>query len=193
MEISIVGIQGNWEKRRVETFENLGEIDRRTFVKLSGLSAAALVFGYGPFTEKAMAQTRFSDYPFKLGVASGDPLPDGVVLWTRLAPDPLDGGGMPNRKVPVRWQVASDENFRRVVRRGVKRARPELAHTVHVEVDGLQPATEYFYRFKVGNEISPVGRTKTAPAFGAAVLGGSPSPSPPASSTSTATSRPTAR
>jgi len=55
-------------------------------VKLSGLSAAALVFGYGPFSEKAMAKTRFSDYPFKLGVASGDPLPDGVVLWTRLAP-----------------------------------------------------------------------------------------------------------
>jgi alkaline phosphatase D len=75
-------------------------IDRRTFVSLSGMSAAALIFGAGPFTERTLADPKFSDYPFKLGMASGDPLPDGIVLWTRLAPDPLsdDGrGGMPNR------------------------------------------------------------------------------------------------
>jgi alkaline phosphatase D len=108
--------------------------------------------------------------PFTLGVASGDPLPDGVVLWTRLAPDPLaeDGlGGMPDRAVPVEWQVATDERFGNVVAAGAEIARPEEAHSVHVEVAGLQPAAEYFYRFRVGQEISPAGRTKTAPAMGA--------------------------
>ena len=164
-----MSIRGNWEKRRVGTMESLGEIDRRTFVKVTGLSAAALVLGVGPFAQNAPFQPRFSGYPFSLGVASGDPLPDGVVLWTRLAPDPLNGGGMPDREVPVRWQVASDENFRRVVREGTEFARPELAHSVHADVEGLEPGREYFYRFKIGPEVSPVGRTKTAPEVGASV------------------------
>ncbi|QIN85304.1 twin-arginine translocation signal domain-containing protein [Rubrobacter tropicus] len=145
----------------------MGEIDRRTFVKLGGAGAAALIFGYGPFTERVWAQPRFPDYPFKLGVASGDPLPDGVVLWTRLAPDPLNGGGMPDKKVPVQWQVATDEGFSNVVLEGSTFARPELAHSVHVEVGGLNPGSEYFYRFRAGRDLSPVGRTKTAPAAGA--------------------------
>ncbi|WP_407691123.1 alkaline phosphatase D family protein [Rubrobacter marinus] len=149
----------------------MGEIDRRTFVKLSGASAAALILGFGPFTEQVWAAPRFSDYPFKLGVASGDPAPDGVVLWTRLAPDPLNGGGMPDKKVPVQWQVASDEGFGSVVREGTEFARPELAHSVHVEVEGLDPGREYYYRFKAGPELSPVGRTKTTPAAGATVAG----------------------
>lgn len=109
------------------------------------------------------AQPRFPDYPFKLGVASGEPLPDSVVIWTRLAPDPLKGGGMPDRPVPVQWQVATDETMSRVVRRGNFVARPELGHSVHVEVGGLDPNRYYWYQFKVGREISPVGRTKTAP------------------------------
>jgi alkaline phosphatase D len=102
--------------------------------------------------------------PFTLGVASGDPLPDGVVLWTRLAPAPLQGGGMPNRAVAVQWEVAHDERFRRVAAKGSAQARPETAHSVHVEVEGLRPAREYFYRFRTGRELSPTGRTKTAPA-----------------------------
>ncbi|MEU6265532.1 alkaline phosphatase D family protein [Saccharopolyspora shandongensis] len=108
--------------------------------------------------------------PFSLGVASGDPLPSGVVLWTRLAPNPLaeDGlGGMSDRIVPVQWQVATDEQFRHVVADGTEMARPESAHSVHVELDRLEPATDYFYRFRVDGELSPVGRTKTAPRFGA--------------------------
>lgn len=132
------------------------------------MSAAALIFG-GPFTEKAISQPRFSGDPFSLGVASGEPEPDGVVLWTRLAPEPLaaDGrGGMPDRKVPVQWQVAEDPGFRRVVRRGTEFARPELAHSVHVEVEGLRPGREYFYRFKAGPESSPSGKTKTTPETG---------------------------
>ena len=163
-----MSIRGNWDKRRVEPFSQFGEIDRRAFLGLSGMGAAAVVLGAGPFTETALARPSFSDYPFSLGVASGDPRPDGVVLWTRLAPRPLakDGrGGMPDGRVRVRWEVAGDENFARPVQNGTVYARPELAHSVHVEVDGLQPAREYFYRFKAGAEVSPVGRTKTAPAL----------------------------
>jgi alkaline phosphatase D len=101
---------------------------------------------------------------FTLGVASGDPLPDAVVLWTRLAPQPTAGGGMPDRAVEVNWEVAEDERFHRVRRRGTALARPELAHSVHVEVSGLRPDAGYFYRFQAGRELSPVGRTRTAPA-----------------------------
>jgi alkaline phosphatase D len=166
-----LSIRGNWDRRRVEAVSRLGEIDRRTFVKLGGMSAAALVFGAGPFTRETWARPLFSSDPFSLGVASGDPLPDGVVLWTRLAPDPLNGGGMPNKRVLVQWEVANDEGFTDVVQGGATYAYPELAHSLHIEVGGLAPAREYFYRFKAGSEISPVGRTRTAPAVGASVAG----------------------
>lgn len=109
---------------------------------------------------------------FTLGVASGDPTPDGVVLWTRLAPEPLasDGrGGMPDRPVPVRWQVAEGDRFDRVVAEGVEITHPETAHSVHVEVAGLRPGTDHVYRFRVDDEIGPVGRARTAPAPEAAV------------------------
>jgi alkaline phosphatase D len=103
---------------------------------------------------------------FGLGVASGDPLPHAVVIWTRLAPAPLDGGGMPDVDVPVRWEVSSDEHFRRQVRRGRTVASPRWAHSVHVDVTGLRPGAWYWYRFIVGDQVSPVGRTRTAPARG---------------------------
>ncbi|WP_331714769.1 alkaline phosphatase D family protein [Auraticoccus cholistanensis] len=109
------------------------------------------------------------DELFGLGVASGAPRHDQMVLWTRLAPEPLaeDGhGGMPLRPVPVRWEVATDRGFRDVVRRGHALAQPELAHSVHPRVEGLQPGTEYFYRFRVGRGTSPVGRFRTLPAPG---------------------------
>ncbi len=138
-------------------------------MKLTGVSAAALALGAGPFAQKPWVEPRFPDYPFSLGIASGDPSPNGAVLWTRLAPEPLNGGGMPDSEVAVRWEIASDEGFRRVVQKGTELARPELAHSVHAEVDGLDPGREYFYRFKAGSEISPIGRTKTAPAVGASV------------------------
>ena len=107
--------------------------------------------------------------PFTLGIASGDPLPDGVVLWTRLAPDPLHGGGMPPEPVAVDWEIAEDEKLARVVQRGTAQARPEFAHAVHVDVRGLQPARWYWYRFRAGGAESPLGRTRTAPLAGAAV------------------------
>ena len=104
---------------------------------------------------------------FTLGVASGDPAPDGFVIWTRLAPDPLHGGGMPPEAVPVRWQVAPDEYFSIVLREGWTIASPALAHSVHVEVGGLDPGRWYWYRFQVGGELSPSGRARTTPPLGA--------------------------
>ncbi|MFI6498642.1 alkaline phosphatase D family protein [Nonomuraea typhae] len=94
--------------------------------------------------------------PFTLGVASGEPLPDGVILWTRLT-------GVPNRPVEVRWQLAADERFTKIVRQGTARALPEWAHSVHVRVAGLQAGAEYFYRFRFGSQVSSAGRTRTAP------------------------------
>jgi alkaline phosphatase D len=104
--------------------------------------------------------------PFTLGVASGEPVPDGVVIWTRLASRPLadDGfGGMPARAVDVEWEVAADEQFTRSVQRGMTTAAPEAAHSVHVELSGLRPGADYFYRFRAGGYLSPAGRTRTAP------------------------------
>lgn len=105
--------------------------------------------------------------PFTLGVASGEPRPDGVVLWTRLAPVPLAGdGGMPASNVPVRWEIAETESFANA-RHGTALAEPGWGHSVHVEVAGLRPDRHYFYRFIAGGVASPVGRTRTAPAPGA--------------------------
>ena len=115
-----------------------------------------------------LLRPRFSAYPFSLGVASGDPRPDGVVLWTRLAPDPLRGGGMPGEPAEVEWVIAADEAMGRVVQRGREVAAPQLAHSVHVEVEGLQPERWYWYQFRAGGELSPVGRTRTTAAAGAA-------------------------
>ena len=117
---------------------------------------------------KAMAQ-RFDAYPFTLGVASGCPRPDGVVLWTRLAPEPLHAGGMGPEAVEVRWELAGDQAFRDIVARGRERATPEAAHSVHVELRGLAPDRVYWYRFAAGDAVSPTGRTRTAPAAAADV------------------------
>jgi alkaline phosphatase D len=102
--------------------------------------------------------------PFSLGVASGDPQSDGVVLWTRLAPDPVNGGGMSPASVPVKWEVALDERMQKIVAKGSAQAEAGLAHSVHVEVSGLNPARWYWYRFTVDGASSPIGRTRTAPA-----------------------------
>jgi alkaline phosphatase D len=146
-----------------------GKMDRRRFIKYtSGAFASLVALNLLP-VDKVLATSespKFKDNPFKLGVASGDPLPDSVVLWTKLAPEPLaeDGlGGMPDHKVAIQWELAEDENFHKIIKHGTSLADPELAHSVHVEVHGLQPSRYYWYRFKVASEISPVGRTKTAP------------------------------
>lgn len=136
---------------------------RRQVLSAGGLGLIAWPFLSRPESAFALRQARAADYPFSLGVASGDPMPTSVVLWTRLAPKPLEGGGMPSENVEVRWQIADDEQMTKVVAEGTAVATPELAHSVHVEVDGLRPGRWYFYRFAGAGEISPVGRTRTAP------------------------------
>lgn len=139
-------------------------IQRREFLGIS--AGACWAFLNAPTGVAADRQFKFSEYPFSLGVASGDPRADSVVLWTRLAPEPLEGGGMPPEDVKVDWELAEDEGFKTVVQSGSATASPQWAHSVHVEVEGLRPDRVYWYRFRCGGEVSPVGRTRTAPAAG---------------------------
>ena len=134
---------------------------RRTFLLDAARLAAAGATGLG-FTSSTAAAG--ASYPFSLGVASGSPLPNSIILWTRILPDPLDAASTPALALTVRWEVAEDEAFRRIVAQGSAVAAPELAHSVHVEPAGLRPDRPYWYRFMLGDAVSPVGRTRTAPA-----------------------------
>ncbi len=154
-------------------------VSRRGFLVSIGVGAAAIACsdddttakgsgdGSGarssPTTTTMPPAPDLSGDPFTLGVASGDPMADRVVLWTRLAPSPLDGGGMPDEEVAVVWEVASDDTFESIARSGTAVAVAKYAHSVHVDVDELDPDTWYHYRFRVGSWTSPVGRTRTAP------------------------------
>ncbi len=149
-----MGISGDWDRR----------ITRRSLLKTGGSFAAGVTLAgiaSGPaFGQEAL----LLDNPFTLGVASGDPSPTGVVLWTRLAPDPLvPGGGMPAAPFEVRYELSEDEDFHAIVRKGTTVALPDEAHSARAEIHGLGPEHHYFYRFKAGDEISPVGRTRTTP------------------------------
>jgi alkaline phosphatase D len=141
-------------------------LDRRTFLRLTGLSAGAvLAWPATGFVRPARAEPL--DPPFVHGVASGDPLPDRVLLWTRATPEPdaTPGSGR-GRDVTVRWLVATDPELRDVVRRGTVRTGADRDHTVKADVDGLEPSTTYYYAFELGGQRSVVGRTRTAPAAG---------------------------
>ncbi len=140
-----------------------GGISRRLFLAYGAALSAIPLLDVRAQGARA-GKTAFADNPFQLGVASGDPNDGSVVLWTRLAPKPLEGGGMPAELIPVRWEVADDEAMRSIVRNGDAWATPQLAHAVHVEVNGLQPDRWYWYRFMAGDAVSPVGRTRTLPA-----------------------------
>ncbi|MFF4369333.1 alkaline phosphatase D family protein [Streptomyces sp. NPDC001594] len=109
---------------------------------------------------------------FLHGVASGDPLPDGVLLWTRVTPAPeaVPGSGL-GPAVQVGWEVAADKAFSRTVARGTVTASAATDHTVKVDVRGLRPRTAYWYRFTAGAATSPVGRTRTTPAHDATTAG----------------------
>ena len=135
---------------------------------------AALLALASLFAPRAAAQAvplpSGTAYPFTLGVASGMSRSDSIVLWTRLAPRPHEsGGGLPDAPIAVRWELADDEAFASGVRRGELLAWSEHAHSVRVEVGGLRSAARFFYRFIVGDAVSPVGRTRTAPAADAEV------------------------
>ncbi|MYT70775.1 MULTISPECIES: alkaline phosphatase D family protein [unclassified Streptomyces] len=144
-------------------------LGRRRFLTVTG-AAAALAFATnlptaGTAAAAELDGAKITSDPFTLGVASGDPLPDSVLLWTRLAPAPFEvGGGLPAQRVEVSWELALDERFKRIVRRGRATAHPEFNHSVHVEVDHLDAGRVYFYRFRAGSWVSGTGRTRTAPA-----------------------------
>lgn len=139
---------------------------RRLLAAACSLATAGVL---APSLARSARAPRFEADPFTLGVASGCPRPNGMVLWTRLAPDPLHAGGMAPESVEVRWELATDEGFRDIVRRGTERATPEAAHSVHVELRDLEPDRFYWYRFAAGGAVSPVGRTRTAPLASAQV------------------------
>jgi alkaline phosphatase D len=139
-------------------------LSRRAFLAAAAASGGVL----GACASGAGRVSGVAEDPFRLGVASGDPSPDGFVLWTRLAPRPLEpDGGMPPAAVEVAWVLAEDDRLGRGRRTGTARALPELAHAVHVEVSGLEPARTYWYQFRVGGYESPLGRAATFPAPGA--------------------------
>jgi alkaline phosphatase D len=140
-----------------------GGVSRRLFLAYSAsLSAVPLL---GRVASGRTSVQSFAANPFSVGVASGDPNPSGMVLWTRLAPKPLEpGGGLAPEPIDVAWEIAADDGMQKVIQRGTTTASPQLGHTVHVEVDGLAPDRWYFYRFRAGDAESPVGRTRTMPA-----------------------------
>jgi alkaline phosphatase D len=139
-------------------------MNRRELIRAASLAASLQAISY-----KVFSQSAFKDTPFKLGIASGSPTPDGVVLWTKLVSDSLFGFG--DKPIDVVWQVAHDERFERIALQGTSAALPQLGYAVHAEPRGLQSDRWYFYRFIVGQgasaQVSDVGRTRTAPAFGA--------------------------
>lgn len=135
---------------------------RRVVLKTGLALGAALWLRSG-----TTASARFTAYPFALGVASGFPTDRSIVLWTRLAPEPLaaDGlGGMTPGNVSLRWELAADQRFQRILQRGEIIASAAQAHSARVQVNSLQPAHDYWYRFIAGDEVSAVGRTRTLPA-----------------------------
>lgn len=142
--------------------------------KARGFASRRQVLAWSGAATASFAISRFAraqggrGTPFTLGVASGAPSPDGFVLWTRVAPEPLaaDGGGGLSEPVSVLWEVASDEAMRGIIRSGTVDADRRWAHSLHVEVAGLAPGRPYWYRFTALSAQSPIGRTRTAPAPG---------------------------
>jgi alkaline phosphatase D len=139
-----------------------GGVSRRLFLAYAASLASVPLLAQQ--SAGAVRHPRFQANPFTLGVASGDPDHQSVVLWTRLAPQPLEvGGGMPNLNVEVRWELAEDENMKNIVQSGTVTATTLLGHSVHVEPTGLKPDRWYWYRFQSGDATSPIGRTRTLP------------------------------
>ncbi|MBT2504604.1 alkaline phosphatase D family protein [Streptomyces sp. ISL-98] len=141
---------------------------RRTVVKAAAATAVAVPVVAGTSAAAAAVQRP----EFLHGVASGDPLSDGVLLWTRITPTPdaVPGSGK-GPDVTVSWEVAEDKGFAKTVARGTTTARATTDHTVKVDVRGLRQATAYYFRFTADGAVSPVARTRTAPAADAATPG----------------------
>ena len=139
------------------------EIDRRSLLVAGAAGAGTVALGVGLPDAAEAAGNRY----FKHGVASGDPHPRSVILWTRVTPTPAaTPGSGKGPRARVRWQVATDRRFRNVVSSGSFTTGPARDHTVKLEAGGLRPRTTYYYRFLYNGVASRVGRTRTAPAPG---------------------------
>ncbi len=142
---------------------------RREFLAYMGALLVASGCG-GSYREVSTGEApppapQLASDPFTLGIASGDPLPDRVILWTRLTLDPIRVDTLPDVDIPITWEVARDADFQQIVTSGWEYATPQLAHSVHIDVTGLASDTWYFYRMRVGDQWeSPIGRTRTLPA-----------------------------
>ncbi|MFG3306142.1 alkaline phosphatase D family protein [Streptomyces wuyuanensis] len=145
---------------------------RRSVVKAAAATAVATAAAAPALAAASPAAALEQGAAFLHGVASGDPLPDGVLLWTRVtpAPDALPGSGK-GPATEVGWEIAEDRSFTKVVAGGLTTATAATDHTVKVDVRGLIPATAYFFRFTSGGTVSATGRTRTAPAADAAAPG----------------------
>ncbi|MFB7510834.1 PhoD-like phosphatase N-terminal domain-containing protein, partial [Streptomyces broussonetiae] len=156
--------------RSSEVLRGLGPLSprRRTVVK----AAAATAVLAGPLAAALPARATDQAPSFLHGVASGDPLPDGILLWTRVTPtaEALPGSGI-GPDTMVSWVVATDKALTNVVAKGSTTATAASDHTVKADIRGLQPATDYWFRFSAGGTDSAVARTRTAPAADAAVAG----------------------
>ncbi|MFE6267675.1 alkaline phosphatase D family protein [Streptomyces goshikiensis] len=145
---------------------------RRRTVVLAAAATAALAPLAGLGAQAAHAAAAAPAPAFLHGVASGDPLPDGILLWTRVTPVPeaAPGSGL-GPATEVAWEVSEDKAFSRVVARGSVTATAAADHTVKADVRGLRPQTPYWYRFTAGDTVSPAGRTLTAPAHDVSTAG----------------------
>ncbi|WP_326561614.1 alkaline phosphatase D family protein [Micromonospora sp. NBC_01796] len=146
-------------------------ISRRHFLTLAGGTAGAVAVSQLIAQLPPAYADELDPVPFTLGVASGEPDDQSVVLWTRLVADPLNtvDGGMPAEPVAVNFEVATDPEFRRVVQSGRRMTDPASAHSVHILVSDLAPDRWYWYRFKANGVYSRTGRTRTFPRPGANV------------------------
>ena len=133
---------------------------------LKHLIAATVVY---PLSSFSQANIRFNQNPFVLGVASGSPAEDSIVLWTRLVDESLFGSELPANAIEVKWELANDHQFANVIQAGVSLALPELAHSVHAEVRNLPSNRWFYYRFTAGGKVSQVGKTRTLPAANASI------------------------
>lgn len=132
---------------------------RRQLLSLAAASAALV-----SLPKAGWGRLNWPTNPFSLGVASGSPGSESMVLWTRLGSEALQQTGRTLSNVDVSWQLAHDPQFSQIIQQGQLQAKPELGHSLHAEVSGLAPAREYYYRFLSGQASSPIGRTRTFPA-----------------------------
>jgi alkaline phosphatase D len=150
--------------QKASSFVNNRQFTRRQFLqegaRLSAIIAMSSLSGFVFGASRNL--NRVAAYPFYLGVASGDPTPDSVILWTRISKEALAGTGAENDPIQVGYEISESPSFSRLVRSGNVVAPAELGHSAHAEIRGLQSGREYFYRWILAGEMSPVGRTKTA-------------------------------